>query len=433
MAQGEKTMDRSMIMTKSKTLLGVSLLALTLAACGGDDQTASSPSGGSDGLWTWSSPDAWYESSGPQASAPAPAPAQPQQTAPAQAGASSSMQASASAPMTTRTYEVEEVDPITGRVSRRTVTESVPAAGQASAGATMTASAAPTVTASAGGTVIPAGKLPQNALPPSGFGSADTQNANYSGSVRGSMTGSVSGAPAAAPTAVVDAGPAAMPQPVSKPQTSSPDVLLPSGMAGSTGMAASRPLVTSPAAAAAGRSSGGFDTDYLDLENGSTQRFTREPGMSVTERMEELETEVVMDYDARWSDLEFDGGAMRGQQHAMNAPQATMPYTGGQSMAAAMTSTIPFAAGSVNLSTTDRRRILEAVVAHQSRGGTIEVIGHAASPNMDRSGATSGYDLALARANKVGKALVDAGVPASAIRLLVMGATGQAKVDIVLR
>lgn len=431
MAKGEQNMDRGAIMTKSKTMLGVSVLALALSACGGDDQTAASSSTGSDGLWTWSSPDAWYETGGQPASAPAPA--QPQQAS----APTASAQTGASAQMTTQTYEVEEIDPVTGRVSRRTVTETVPVSGsamQGSGGASVSASvAAPTVSASTGGTVIPAGKLPS-----SGFGAADTRNANYSGSVRGSMGGSVAGAPAAAPTVTVDAAPVAMPEPVAAPRVSSPstspDVLLPSDM---TGGASSRqgPLVTSPAVAASGRTVGSFDRDYLDLENGSTQRFTREPGMTVSERMVELETEVVMDYDARWSDLEFDGGAMRQQQQqAMAGPQATMPYMGGQSAAAtALSSTIPFAAGSVNLSTTDRRRILEAVVAQQSRGGVIEVVGHAAAPSVDRSGAISGYDLALARANKVGKAMVDAGVPASAVRLLVMGTTGQAKVDIVLR
>ncbi len=441
--------DRGVIKTKTKLVLSVSLLALGLAACSGDDDTASS-SGGSDGLWTWSSPDAWYESSGTPASVPADQ----------QASAS----AQASGTMTTRSYEVEEVSPIDGRVTRRMVTETVPvdqASGQpaapmmtnqspieaALAGATpeqVAAAGAPAVTAS-GPTVIPAGKLPQQALPPSGFGSADRQNANYSGSVRGSMSGSVA-APVAAPTATVESAPS--PAPVAMPTQvataaptmagAAPDVLVPEGMGGAASAQSNGPLVTSPAVAAAGRTDGTFDTDYLDLDSGSTQRFQQRPDMSVTERMDALETEIVQDYDAKWADLDFDGGAMRPQRQAAAAPQATTPYMtmpqqGQQGMGAAMASSIVFAPGSVALSPTDRRRILEAVVAQKAQGGVIEVIGSAANPASDRAGATAGYDLALARANKVGTALVEAGVPTSAIRVLVMGVTGQAKVDLVLR
>lgn len=441
MAKGETGQDRSMMKTKSKTLLGVSLLAIGLAACAGDDETAAT-SGGSDGLWTWSSPDAWYEQSGNGGAA-----------APQQASAS----ASGNATMTTRTYEVEEVNPVDGRVTRRTVTETVPVSQQAQAAPSAPvatayrspidaalAGASPDQvaaagsgggTAVAGGSVIPAGKLPQ-----SGFGSADRQNASYTGGVRGSMGGTVSGvgssgsmsASAAAPSARV-----AMPQHATSgvAQATSPDVLLPKDIAARTSVVGG-PLVTSPAAAAAGRTAGGFDNDYLDLSGGAAARFEAAPDMTVSERMAELETEIVQDYDARWSDLEFDSGAQARQQQAAVAPRAASPYmTAPQqpSFGGAMSSGIAFGQGSINLSSADRRRILETAVAYQSRGGSVEVIGHAANPASDRMGSTAGYDLALARANTVGTALVEAGVPARAIRVLVMGVTGQAKVDLVLR
>lgn len=432
--------------SKLKAVVGVSLMTISLAACQSDDEFAADQSASSDGgLWTWSRPDAWYERSGNDVS-PA---AQPQAAAPQQQG--SPQQQAGGVQMTTRTYEIEEVSPIDGRVTRRTVTETVPAS-QASA---------PTqpvqMSADGGGQVIiPANKLPQNALPENGFGAADQQNANYSGSVRGSMDGTVSApvpaAKPAEPKPVVEAqADASMTvaapvvnrapiEPIAPPKPAEPLILVSQDAAGGQ-YDGSRPLLTSPVVAAAGRTSGSFDNDYLDLNERAATPAQRSSGNEferVTQRANDFDVQIVDDYDAKWADLEFDGGARMTKPAAAPAgrvaamPTGTMPLQNA-GVSAAKSANIEFEIGSSKLTSSMRRKILQTVLAYQQSGGVIEVFGQAASSYNDKLDGQTGYDMALARAQVVANTLGDAGVDSSNIRVIVLGVTGEAQVDIVLR
>ena len=93
---------------------------------------------------------------------------------------------------------------------------------------------------------------------------------------------------------------------------------------------------------------------------------------------------------------------------------------------------IQFGSGSVGLNQDDRKAILRAAIAQKERGGRIRVIGHAADPGSDAGGGKSGFALSLERANKVAVALMEAGVPSASILVEARGVTGRQAADLIV-
>ncbi len=382
-----------------KKFVGVSILALSLAGCGGGEQ-ASQSDGGS--WWSWADPNAWFETAGPAPDAP---------------------------------RQVE-------------------------------------------GNAVPANRLPNEPMSRGQGLPSDNANAQYAGDVRGSSRGTVGDAPSAnvpsfpqpnssasdavatqslqSPTQLDGFG-----QPDSDPLVAEGDKLaadfpapqFDSDLNADPNRVVLRPPVSDKAIPGAGPS-GSFDTSFEQIAGRSIDSGTQRRSVRVAQPSPvPMAPQQVAASASRWGELRFDGQqaaqpAYQPQQQVLYtrpqpqvpqqvyvAPQPVQPVQPVAQQPAAVSgqgTSIMFGSGSVGLSQQDRKAILRAAIAQKELGGRIRVIGHADNPGSDAAGGKSGFALSLERANKVAVALMDAGVPNSAILVEARGVTGRRAADLIV-
>ncbi len=193
---------------------------------------------------------------------------------------------------------------------------------------------------------------------------------------------------------------------------------------------------------------GSFDQDYNAVSGGTLDTQSVTVDMTALdarhasvpqELLEDLNSEFgggSATYNYTRSDLQFDGMApVAAPTTAVVQRQETLAALIPADQAGAKPSGayIPFALGSVRLSSNDRAAITKLAGMVSGSNRVIHIIGHAADPAKDTHGGVRGFELSLERANKVAAALVAAGVPHNQIRVEARGVTGARRADLYIR
>jgi len=376
-----------------KNFVGVSILALGLAGCGGGDQANQ----GQDGSWwSWADPNAWFETAGPAPDAP-------------------------------RQVEGNAVP------SNRLPNEPM-SRGQGLPSDNANAQYAGDVRGSARGTV---GDAPSAAA---GFPQPNSQAPDAVATQSLQSPTQLDGFQRPDTAEVVNEG--------DKLAADFPAPQFDSELNADPNRVVLRPPVSDRTIPGDGPA-GSFDTQFEQIAGRSIDAGTQRRSVRVAQPAPvPMATQQVAASAPRWGELRFEG--QQAQQPVYQPqPQANLyvrpqpapqpvyqpqpqPQPQAQQVTAGQGLSIDFAPGSVGLSQQDRKAILRAAISQKERGGRIRVIGHADSIGADAAGGKSGFGLSLERANKVAVALMDAGVSSSAILVEARGVTGRRAADLIV-